>query len=713
MKQKIALLGLMLVTLQVSFAQDRKLTIEDAIVGQYRELAPARYRNLQWIGETTAYSFQDIKKLYSQSTKDNDTITLLTIDELNTAIEAKGGSPLSYLPAIQWESKNDFHFYSGQTWYHYNLAEKSLTHSITLPDEAQNRSLNYAIKAIAYTIDNNIYISDSEGKQTQITFENNPDIICGQTVSRNEFGISHGLFWSPNANYLAYYRKDESKVTDYPLVDITTYPAKVNNIKYPMAGMASEHISLGIYNLAQKTTTFIEKEDTVSEKYLTNITWGPEEQFIYIQVLNRQQNQMDLKRYAVADGTMDRKLFSEKNDKYVEPEHPLSFVPGKPELFIYQSRRDGYNHAYLYNTLGELQKQITQGDWEITELISLKGNNMYFMATKESPLERHFYAANIKSGAITKLTQQAGVHSVNLNQNYKHFLDSYSSTKNPGTTAISTIKGQSIKTALQAKSPLTEFNMPQMEIGTLKAADGKTDLYYRLIKPTDFDENKKYPVIIYVYGGPHAQLIQNRWLGAGQMWLQYMAQKGYVVFTVDGRGSAYRGLEFENVIHRQCGVNEMKDQIEGVKFLKQLPYTDMSRVGVHGWSYGGFMTTSLLVNYPEYFKVGVAGGPVIDWKYYEVMYGERYMDTPQENPEGYQYTSLIPRAKDLDDKLLLIHGGIDPTVVWQHSQLFIQECINNQIPVDYFVYPTTEHNVRGMKRIHLMQKVSDYFDSNL
>ena len=343
----------------------------------------------------------------------------------------------------------------------------------------------------------------------------------------------------------------------------------------------------------------------------------------------------------------------------------------------------------------------------------LSNSTLFYTSTEQSQIERHLYSINISTGKKVKLTHELGVHNAILNKNSKFFIDTYSNTTTPRVINIRKANGEFERGVLEALNPLLEYDMPKMEIGTIKSADGETDLYYRLIKPSDFDSTKAYPAIVYVYGGPHVQLIENSWLGGARMWNYYMAQKGYVMLTIDNRGSANRGLEFENIIHRQCRVAEMHDQMKGVDLLKHLGFVDMNRIGVHGWSYGGFMTSTMMVNYPEVFKVGVAGGPVIDWKYYEIMYGERYMDTPEENPEGYMYTSLVPRAKDLKGKLLIVHGAIDNTVVMQHSQVFVRECIKNNIPIDYFIYPRAEHNVRGFDRIHLMDKVSNYFDDYL
>lgn len=710
--QRLFSIILLLAISIIGFSQNI-LTIDDAVIGQWRQLYPQTMRNLQWQGESNNFTFQDYENIYQQSTTKRDSVIILTTDELNSILNKSNLDSISYLPRIKWENSDEFHFYYQKYWCAISLKEKKIITSITLPDNAQNQNLFYNKKLIAYTVDNNLFVSGTDNKSIAITNINNKNIINGQSVSRNEFGISGGIFWSPSANFIAYYIKDESKVKEYPLVDITTREAELSSIKYPMAGMASEHISLGVYNLNTKQTTYIESQDTISEKYLTNITWGTEEKSIYIQVLNRAQNHMKLNKYSIEKGEFIQTLFEEKNDKYVEPQHALKFLTNKKNQFIYQSRKDGYNHAYLYNTNGDLLKQITTGKWEVMDIIHISNNTIYYTSTEESPIERHLYKINFNSGKKIKLTSKIGTHRIVFNSNSKYFIDSYSNTDTPANIDIRTTNNKFTRKVLQAPNPLTDYEMPEMEIGTIKAADGETDLFYRLIKPSNFDPNKKYPAIVYVYGGPHAQLVENKWLGGARMWNYYMAQKGYVMLTIDNRGSANRGLEFENVIHRQCGVAETNDQMKGIDFLKELEFVNMDKIGVHGWSYGGFLTSTLMVNHPDVFKVGVAGGPVIDWKYYEIMYGERYMDSPEENPEGYTFTSLVPRAKDLKGKLLIVHGAIDNTVVMQNSQIFVRECIKNQIPIDYFIYPRAEHNVRGYDRIHLMDKVSKYFDDYL
>ena len=387
----------------------------------------------------------------------------------------------------------------------------------------------------------------------------------------------------------------------------------------------------------------------------------------------------------------------------------------KPDQFIWMSERDGYNHLYLYDTEGKLIKQITKGNWIVKDIEGFDKNDskVYFTATKESPLDNDLYSIDVKSGTIKLITNIRGTHTPILNKDMKYAIDIYYNTETAVEYLLLNTEGKTLQKLHLDKNPLKDYKLGEMSIFTIKASDDKTDLYCRLIKPINFDQNKKYPVIVYVYGGPHEQLIGNGWLGKAGLFLNYLAEQGYVIFTVDSRGSANRGFEFESCIHRNLGTIEVADQMKGIDYLKTLSYVDQKRIGVDGWSYGGFMTISLMLKNPGVFKVGTAGGPVIDWKWYEVMYGERYMDTPEQNPEGYKNASLLNYADKLQGKLLIMHGTSDPTVVWQNSLSFIKKCVDEGKQLDYFVYPGHEHNVSGMDRVHLYKKISDYFKENL
>ena len=566
----------------------------------------------------------------------------------------------------------------------------------------------------AYTIDNNLYYMDERGNSYTVTADEDKNIVNGQVVSRNEFGITGGIFWSPDGKKLGFYRKDESQVTNFPLLDINTRTGELKEIKYPMAGMKSELVSLGVYDIASAKTTFLDANDFGREQYLTGITWAPESDMVYIQVLNRGQNHMRLNKYDASTGKLIATLFEEKSNTYVEPQSGLVFLANNPKQFIYSTNnRDGFMNLYLHDVNGKLIRRLTDVDADV-EFVAVDpaGKYVYYLSSEISPVEKQLFRVEVKSGKKNRLTMEEGWHNITMSGDCAYFVDNYSSIKVPRNVDLTVNSGKVVRRLQEVENPNKDYNFGEITLGKIKADDG-SDLYYRLIKPMDFDPNKKYPVIHYVYGGPHSQLVTNTWNASLRMWEMYMAQHGYVVFVIDNHGTPNRGKAFEDVIHRQCGQVEMKDQVKGIEWLKSFPWVDANRIGVHGWSYGGFMTISLITNYPDIYKVAVAGGPVIDWKWYEVMYGERYMDTPQENPEGYAKTSLIAKAKDLKGKLLICQGAVDPVVVWEQSLSFIRECIKNNVQVDYFPYPCAEHNVMGRDRIHLMQKVTNYFEDYL
>ncbi|MCC7532694.1 MAG: DPP IV N-terminal domain-containing protein, partial [Bacteroidia bacterium] len=565
----------------------------------------------------------------------------------------------------------------------------------------------------SYCKDNNLYVN-IKGKEIQLTNDGSYEIVYnGHNIHQNEFGIDGKNFWSPKGNYLAFYRMDQSMVTDYPIIDWTSRPAKNINIKYPMAGNKSHHVTLGIYNVKNNSLLYIKTEGD-QEQYLTNIAWSPDEKYVYIAVLSRTQNDMKLNEYDVTTGKFVRTLFEEHDDKYVEPLNPMLFVKNNPSQFIWQSRKDGFNHLYLYNINGTLIKQLTKGNWEVKQQNGFdeKGERLFFHANEQSPVNQDFYSVNLKTAEIKRLTTGNGYHTCMLDKKGNYFVDNFTSCYTPREYNIISTTSTKVKNFYKSDNPIKEYQLGKWNLFTIKNNEG-TDLYCRMFKPVNFDSTKKYPVLVYLYNGPHSQMVTNTWMAGGELWYQYMAQKGFIVFTLDGRGTSYRGKAFEQAVHRQLGTKEMEDQLKGVEYLKTLAYVDGNRIGVHGWSFGGFMTTSLMTRSPGTFKVGVAGGPVIDWTYYEIMYTERYMDSPQDNKEGYDKNNLLNYVDKLKGKFLMIHGAQDPVVVWQHSILYQKKAVDKGIQLDYYVYPGHEHNVLGKDRAHLMEKITDYFINNL
>ena len=714
MKRFILLAAVLMLTLSVG-AQDKMLSSKQLMT--WSLYPQAKMRGLQFVGNTNQIAYVQDTVLYVGNP--GKTKARLTLSALNKVLAGAGMESLRGFPRCTVMNDKELRFNANGKVMLYNMAKKTLSQVAKYPTEnASNLDMEELHYKTAYTNGNNLYIAD--GDKVFPIESPDQDIVFGQSVHRNEFGIEKGTFWSPKGNYLAFYRMDQSMVTDYPLVNTTARIAREQPFKYPMAGMKSHEVTVGIYDAAQGSVLYLDSrhDESVAERenYLTNISWDPEEEFLYIAKVNREQNRMWMERYYVADGEFDTVLFTETNSRYVEPCDPIRFVPQHNDQFLWFSLRDGYKHLYLYNTDGTLLRQVTKGNYEVQGIIGFdaKGENVYVYANKESAIGLAAYRVNLTTGEMTLLTPAKGTHSVVVNAAGTQLIDVYNSVENPGCAQVVDLKkGKVLTTLYQLENPLKDYAMPGIKMGTIKAADGVTDLYYRLITPPNMKAGEKYPTLVYVYGGPHSQLVTDTWLGGGNLYFLFLAQQGYVVFTVDNRGTDNRGFEFESCTHRQLGTIEMADQMEGVKFLQSLPYVDKNRMGVEGWSFGGFMTITMKLAHPEVFKVGCAGGPVIDWKWYEIMYGERYMDMPQENPEGYAGNSLLNKAKDLQGRLLVIHGAEDNTVVWQHSIEFIDACIKAGKQVDYFIYPHHEHNVRGYDRIHLYEKMFDYYETFL
>ena len=699
---------LFLCTFFLGFSQQQNLSVDDAVLGYYKGLYPSSLQNLKWVDNSDTYVFLKENELLFTDAKTTKIVKKISFEELQ-----KTYPTLKRFPRLQEISTTDFTFNNGNSIEVYNYIDNSKSATILFDEVAQNNEYNSNATAIAYTLENNLFIGTTANPKVIVTSIEDKNIVSGQAIHRSEFGIVKGTFWSPKGNYLAFYQKDESNVTDYPLVDITTYPASLNNIKYPMAGQGSEKAKIGIFNLKTEETTYLDI-DTSDEHYLTNLSWTPDEKYLLFAEINRGQNHVWYNRYSIETGKKINTLFEETSDKWTEPEFDAVFLPKSTTDFLWFSERDGFMNLYEYTTEGKLIKQLTNFNWVVTGILGFdsKGKNVYITGTGTDARESHTFKVNLKSGKHTQLTKTNGTHSTQLSTDGNYLIDAYNSLTIPNTIEIVDSKKLKTTSIFKAENPLKDYKLGATEFITLKGVDG-TDLYAKITKPADFDASKKYPVLVYVYGGPHAQLVTNSWLGGSSLWMPAFATaENYIVFTLDNRGSANRGFAFESVIHRNLGNAEIEDQLTGIDYLKSLDFVDSSRIAVNGWSYGGFMTTSLILRNPGVFTTGVAGGPVTDWKYYEVMYGERYMDTPQENIEGYEKAKVHNYIKDLEGKLLIIHGSIDPTVVPQHSMTLLQEAVKQKVQIDFFTYPMHEHNVRGVDRAHLVKKMLEYIVEN-
>lgn len=707
MKKNILLSLSLIFVLGGAFAQ-QKLTIEDAVMQQYRKFAPESMSFFKWVPNTDCYTYLpgyiNLKKASFTNTKEKD---WFTIKEVNKAL----GSKMNWFQGFEWKNENEFWLNDGKNFYLFNTVTKDGKTIASLSDDAENSTFSEASENIAYTRLNNLYIQGADGAKIKVTLDEDKNIVSGQAIARSEFGITNGIFWSPNGKRLAFYQKDESKVHDYPLMDNSAYPAELNSIKYPMAGQPSENPRVGIYDMATKNTVFISPRGN-SEDYLTNLSWTPDNKYVLIAEVNRGQNTMSLDIYDALTGKFIRTLLEEKNDKWIEPEHPAFFPSDKSNNFVWVSEKSGYNNLYYYDFNGKLIKQLTNNEFVCKDILGARenGTNIFFSATGPNGMNTLAYSVDL-NGKQKLITSSEGSHSIEISTDGQYIFDEYSTSTIPSKALVYTVKGKKEKTLLTGTNKYKGTDIGTTEIGELTAKDG-TKLFSRMIKPKNFDASKKYPVLVYVYGGPHAQMITNSWMSGASLWMHWMADQGYIIFTLDNRGSGERGFAFESQIHRQLGTVEMEDQMTGVDYLKSLSYIDENRLAVHGWSFGGFMTTSLMLRHAGIFNVGVAGGPVTDWKYYEAMYGERYMDTPEENPEGYKKASLLTHADKLEGDLLLISGTVDPVVVMQHSFSLVQQFVKLGIQMDFFPYPMHEHNVRGKDRVHLMEKVLTYVLEN-
>ncbi len=720
-------------SLTVGAQQLKEFTLEDLNFGghNYHNMIP-QSRYCTWWGDQLVRLEGDacylVNKTNGKETKlfDKSEVNQWIAPTRSIKVNSLGGAQFPYA------DKSVVVLRDGANIYTVDFKKHSLVSETEIADGDNLLESNNKSGAMAILRGKNLFLRLGM-KEWQLSKDGSREIVYGQSVHRDEFGIHKGTFFSNDGTKLAFYRMDQSMVVDYPQVTIPeidyfnhpetqTCSAIAAPDKYPMTGETSHEVTVGVFDSATGKTVYLKAGDP-KDRYFTNISWSPDDKTIYMFELNRDQNDCRLVSYDATTGEKTGELYRETDEKYVEPQHPIVFLPWDNSQFIMQSQKDGYNHLYLctlgkhgsrmaHNTESLEIKQLTQGKWVVLDVLGFntKRKSIIIASNEISPIQRNLFAVDVKTGKRTRVDETGdGWHNGMLSESGAFIFDKYSSPNVPNNIAIVNTENGKKFSYFRAEDPWKGYNVPEYSCGTVKAADGETDLYWRMVKPTNFDPKKKYPTIVYVYGGPHAHNVDARWHYSSRSWETYMAQNGYLLFILDNRGSENRGKAFEQATFRQLGQEEMKDQMKGVEYLKSLPYVDADRIGVHGWSFGGFMTISLMTNYPDVFKVGVAGGPVIDWHWYEVMYGERYMDTPQTNPEGYKKTSLLYKAKDLKGKLQIITGDNDATVVPQHCLTFIKACIAAGTQPDFFVYPGEPHNMRGHQSTHLHERISQYF----
>lgn len=694
------------------FAQKQTLTLDDAVYYGASKYRINTLSNLQWGKDKNRLFYTTNGEwLYAVDAAKNRKDSINLLDKIKTVVGESASKKLTRIPAIVLGHQNSVSFQYDQRQYVMNFMTGQVLSSVALPTKYKSIAYNENTQTYSYTLNNALRILKPDGQDLLIE-QGSDSIVYGESVHREEFGITKGMFWSPDGRYLAFYRMDQRMVTRYPIYQLQDTPATARYIYYPVAGAKSHHVTLGVYDVNSGKIEYMDT-DGDPEHYLTNICWGPDNKTVYIAEVNRGQNHTWMNAYDPVSGTRIKTLYEETNAKYTEPLVPFTFIPGKDNLFIAQSKRDGWNSMYLYNTGGALQRQLTD-HLEVTEIVGFDAQSkyVYFEAIKPDAIDKQLYNVEISTGKVRQLTEGVGQHNALPSYDGRYIVDQSIYLEKTLQYSIINTKNLKSNTLFTCIDPLSDVNIGKIVIDTLYAADG-TRLFTRTIFPYDFDPNKKYPAVIYVYGGPHAQMITNTRLAQAPLWMPYMANQGFILFTLDNRGSGNRGMDFENVTFRHLGEVEMKDQMVGYDYLASQPWVEQTHIGVHGWSFGGFMTVSLMTRQPGKFAAAVAGGPVIDWRLYEIMYTERYMDTPQENPEGYKNAALVNYIDNLQGPMLLIHGTSDPVVLWQHTLNYLKACVDKGKQLDYFVYPGHEHNVLGKDRIHLIRKIIDYFEDHL
>ncbi len=566
----------------------------------------------------------------------------------------------------------------------------------------------------AHVVRHQLWVTQGDGRQRQISWDGSPDIVYGGAAHRAEFGIRDGLWWDDSGRRLAFSREDQRPIEPFPYADVAAHPPAAVAGRYPMAGRAHASVSIGVYDSADGSLHYLE-HDPDDDVYWTNVTFSADGAHVFVALVSRGQDHMQLVRFDAATGARGPVLFEERDPEWVEPELGPIAVPGTAGDFLWRSPRNGYHHLYHYRGDGGLVGAVTGGEFDVRAVLGVSGSGasarVLYLASTTDPLDQHLWSVPIGGGTPTQCTTARGWHEATVSDDGQWAIARHSNLDDPGGVQLVSTAGAAATTLVTAADPFAGRVVGGRRFFRLDAADG-TPMHGLLLQPGAPQPDRKHPILHYVYGGPHSQLVRDAWLGGASPWLHYMAMRGYIVLILDNRGTGNRGIEFAQTVFRRLSALEVEDQSAALAWANQLPYADPDRVGVHGWSYGGYMTLALMTRTRSY-RCGVAGAPVTDWAQYETGYTERYMDTPAENPDGYANASVIDRAADLHGRLLLVHGTDDKTVMWSHPMRFLDACIEHDVLVDFMAYPMAQHGLRGADRRHFYRLMTRFFDEQL
>jgi dipeptidyl-peptidase-4 len=720
---KINLLFLLLLT--SVFAQ-QKITVEAIYTGQFQAKGMVELQSMKNTNQYTVLNFDQASRSLQIEVFD-----FATLKKVNTLIETKNQSKLvdgidSYIfssdekKILIANNTNQIYRYSFTADYFlYNLETKELTKIL---EQVQEPVFSPDGKKIAYVKENNIYIYDLASKtNSQITTDGKKnEIINGITdwVYEEEFAFVRAFDWSKDSKKIGFIRFDESQVPDFSMSIFSKdlYP-KIETFKYPKAGEKNSIVSLHLYSVDSKTTKKVDLSQ-YNDFYIPRIEWTNDANILSAKILNRHQDNLDL---LFVDGTTaaTRVVLNEKDKSYIDfvDKDNLTFL--NDNSFIWTSEQDGFNHIYWYSKDGKLINQVTKGNWEVTEYYGFdeKNKTVFYQSTENGSINRDVYRISLDGKNKTRLSQNIGTNAATFSPNFEYFINSFSSASQPTTYTLNDSKSgkqiQVIENNAALASQLKAYNLPQKEFFVLKTEKGN-ELNAWILKPKDFDPSKKYPVFMYQYSGPGSQQVNNDWSNHDDFWFMMLTQQGYIVACVDGRGTGYKGADFKKVTYKQLGKYEVEDQIDAAKVIGSYPYVDTSRIGIWGWSYGGFMSSNCILKGNDVFKMAIAVAPVTNWRFYNSIYTERFMRTPQENPSGYDNNSPINFVEKLKGKYLLIHGSGDDNVHVQNSMQMMEALIQANKQFDSQIYPDKNHGIYGGKtRIQLFNKMTNFIKNNL
>ena len=604
----------------------------------------------------------------------------------------------------------------------YDLDSKELTF---ISEEGKQRYATFSPSGnkVAYVRGNDLFIYDAEKENTiQVTNDGQFNSIINGAVDwvyEEEFGFAQGFFWSPDGERLAYYKFDESDVKEYNMQTWSgqndLYPEDYK-FKYPKAGEANSLVQIVVYNLNDNTHTNVASTSTDKYEYIPRVKWSKNADELAYQMMNRLQNKLDIYLYNCSENK-EKLIYQEEQDTYIEVSDDWTFTE-ENKSFITTSDKNGFNHLYLVNIESEKESQITSGNWEVTEFHGMDptNGNLYFTAAKESPMTRSVFKINKNGKKLEKLTEESGWNQANFSDGMKFFINTHSAINAPNTITLHNAEGKRIRTLKDSETLanyLQENNFPKKEFFNFKTDSGHT-LNGWMLKPADFDKNKEYPVLLTIYGGPGSQEVTDQWGGGNHMWHHLLASKGYIVVSVDNRGTGARGADFRKITYKQLGKYETEDYIMTAKYLSEKPFIDEERIGIWGWSYGGYMSSLAITKGADYYKSAIAVAPVTTWRYYDNIYTERYMATPQENANGYDDNSPINHTEKLKGNYLLVHGTGDDNVHFQNSIQMVNALIRANKQFDFYMYPDRNHGIYGGNtRFHLYQKMTNWLEENL